>query len=174
MCTKLHLHLFSIMLQKSLNLLCMTICLIISYVNYIPVNMVFFKSKYTITNLVPYLVYTIPLFCSQHQVDAIYFDLSCTFDLIPTHFFYISSLPMGSLIVVSVGSIFIYIAIILLFESMSFIWHPLKCFLEFVKQWSLGPCCSMYLFMTLASLFSPQDIFIGYRYEHFSHCNPCN
>jgi hypothetical protein len=63
------------------------------------------KSKSTLTNLVSYLDYTTPLMCSQHQVYAIYFDLSSAFDLVLTLFFYISSVPMGCLTVMSVGSI---------------------------------------------------------------------
>jgi hypothetical protein len=40
------------------------------------------RSKSTINNLVSSLDYTSPLVCSQRQLDAIYFDLSSTFDLV--------------------------------------------------------------------------------------------
>jgi len=60
----------------------MTICLIILNVNWIAVNVVFLQSKSTITNVVSCLDFISPLVCSQHQVDALYFDLSSAFDLV--------------------------------------------------------------------------------------------
>jgi hypothetical protein len=42
----------------------------------------FAKSKSTITNLVTYLDFITPLVSSQGQANAIYFDLSSTFDLV--------------------------------------------------------------------------------------------
>jgi hypothetical protein len=39
--------------------------------------------KSTITNLVTYLEFITPLATSQSQADAIYFDLSSTFNLVP-------------------------------------------------------------------------------------------
>jgi hypothetical protein len=43
----------------------------------------FTKCKSTTTNLVSYLDYITPLVGSQRQVDAIYFDLTSAFDLVP-------------------------------------------------------------------------------------------
>jgi hypothetical protein len=43
----------------------------------------FTKSKSTVTNLVSYLESISPLVTSQGQTDAIYFDLSSAFDLVP-------------------------------------------------------------------------------------------
>jgi hypothetical protein len=43
----------------------------------------FTKYKSTITNLVTYLDFITPLVSSRGQVDAIYFDLSSAFDLVP-------------------------------------------------------------------------------------------
>ena len=42
----------------------------------------FIKSKFTSTHLVAYLDFITPLFHSQDQVDAIYFDYSKVFDLV--------------------------------------------------------------------------------------------
>jgi hypothetical protein len=42
-----------------------------------------FSHKSTITNLVTYLGFVTPLVSSQSQADAIYFDLSSAFDLVP-------------------------------------------------------------------------------------------
>jgi hypothetical protein len=43
----------------------------------------FSKTKYTSTNLVTYVDFISPLVGSQRQADAIYFDLSNAFDLVP-------------------------------------------------------------------------------------------
>jgi hypothetical protein len=43
----------------------------------------FTKSKFTTTNLVTYLNFITPLVSSQRQADAIYFDLTSAFDLVP-------------------------------------------------------------------------------------------
>jgi hypothetical protein len=43
----------------------------------------FSKTKSTCTNLVTFVDFIFPLVCSQRQADAIYFDLSNAFDLVP-------------------------------------------------------------------------------------------
>jgi hypothetical protein len=43
----------------------------------------FAKSKSTSTNLVNFVDFVTPLVCSQRQADAVYFDLSNAFDLVP-------------------------------------------------------------------------------------------
>jgi hypothetical protein len=43
----------------------------------------FTKSKSTTTNLVTYLAFITPLVGSQRQADAVYFDLTSAFDLVP-------------------------------------------------------------------------------------------
>jgi hypothetical protein len=43
----------------------------------------FSKTKSACTNLVSFVDFITPLVCSQRQVDAIYFDLSNVFDLVP-------------------------------------------------------------------------------------------
>ena len=48
-----------------------------------PCQYAFFQSKPTITSLVSYLDFSSSLVCSQRQVDAIYFDFSSAFDLLP-------------------------------------------------------------------------------------------
>ena len=59
----------------------MTICFIISNTNN-PSQRGFYQSKSTSTNLVSYLDYLSPLVCVQHQVDAVYFDLTSAFDCV--------------------------------------------------------------------------------------------
>ena len=88
--------------SKVLNFLYMTICLVILNVYWIAVNMVFFKSKSPIT-VVSYLDFISPVVCSQHQVDARYFDLSNTFDLVHYTFFYIRSVRTSCLMLSSFG-----------------------------------------------------------------------
>jgi hypothetical protein len=43
----------------------------------------FSKIKSACTNLVSFVDFITPLVCSQRQADAIYFDLSNAFDLVP-------------------------------------------------------------------------------------------
>jgi hypothetical protein len=44
----------------------------------------FTKSKSTITNLVTYLAFILPLACSRRQDVAIYLNLNSAFDFIPS------------------------------------------------------------------------------------------
>jgi hypothetical protein len=43
----------------------------------------FTKSKFTVTNLATFLDFMTPVDCSQRQADAVCFDLSNAFDLVP-------------------------------------------------------------------------------------------
>jgi hypothetical protein len=118
-----------------------------------------FQSKSTTTNLVSYLDYISPLICSQCQVDAIYFDLSSTFDPV-SHTVLLHKLRAYGLSDGYVSWLHSYTTNrYSVFEFMAFIPHPLKCFLVFLKDLFLGPFSLMYLLIILAILLNTLDIF---------------
>jgi len=103
--TKTYLYLYLMTLQCSLNLLCFTTCVFISYANWIPVKMASFDSNLllpTAYRTQATYIYVSPLDCSQGQVNAMYFEAPpLTTCLI--HPFYTCPVPTGCQMVTSIG-----------------------------------------------------------------------
>jgi hypothetical protein len=103
------------------------------------------------------------------DICIIYFDLSMPLISFRIHCFYVSSVPKGSLMIMSLGCVGIKLFVTSMFQSTLCFRSLLICCLVFCKYLSLNPSYLLYSLMVLVIISSHRDV--CYWHQNFSYRN---